>query len=394
MVQQKTMLELKEKRLAYGISQNKLAVALGISRQYLSQMETGKGTPSPELLANINNKLEQWNPEQSLELLFDYVRVRFPTTQVQGVIENILKLKMKVMIHEDYAFYSYEEQYVFGDITIMISHESEKGVLVEMKGQGCRQFENFLFAQQRTWYDFFLDVLSAEGVFKRLDLAINDKTGLLNIPQLTEKCQKEECISVFRSFKNYRSGELIRQQEKADMGNTLYIGSLKSDIYFCLYEKDYEQYIRLGIPLKENPVKNRFEIRLKNDRALHAVIDLLNHRNVGETTFAIIHRYIRFVDKDPNKPRSQWKLNAHWLLFLGQNQRHLRLTSQPEPYTFERTLRWLGHQVAPTLKLALQIDQNNQTTVIQDMVRNAKLSDRHKKVFHQQTLPVSDVITP
>ena len=36
---------------------------------------------------------------------------------------------------------------------------------------------------------------------KRLDLAINDKTGILNIPVLTEKCQQEECISVFRSFK-------------------------------------------------------------------------------------------------------------------------------------------------------------------------------------------------
>lgn len=393
MVQQKTIQELKEKRLAYGVSQNKLAVALGISRQYLSQIETGKGTPSPELLLNINNQLDQWNPDQSLELLFDYVRIRFPTIHPQGVIENILKLKMKVMLHEDYAFYSYEEQYIFGEIAIMVSHELEKGILVEMKGQGCRQFENFLFAQQRTWYDFFLDVLSADGIFKRIDLAINDKAGLLDIPQLTKKCQKEECISVFRNFKNYRSGELIRQQEKADMGNTLYIGSLKSDIYFCLYEKDYEQYIRLGIPLEENPVKNRFEIRLKNDRALHAVIDLLNHRNVGETTFAIINRYIRFVDKDPDKPRNQWKSNAHWLNFLGKSQRSLRLTSQPEPYSFDRTLNWLGHQVAPTLKLALQIDQKNQTTVIEDMVRYAKLSDRHKKILQQQTLPTSEIIT-
>lgn len=393
MVQQKTIQELKEKRLAYGVSQNKLAVALGISRQYLSQIETGKGTPSSELLLNMNNQLDQWNPEQSLDLLFDYVRIRFPTIHPQGVIKNILKLKMNVMLHEDYAFYSYEEQYIFGDIAIMVSHEIEKGVLVEMKGQGCRQFENFLFAQQRTWYDFFLDVLSAGGIFKRIDLAINDKVGLLNIPQLTKKCQQEECISVFRNFKNYRSGELIRQQEKADMGNTLYIGSLKSDIYFCLYEKDYEQYVRLGIPLEENPVKNRFEIRLKNDRALHAVIDLLNHRNVGETTFAIIHRYIRFVDKDPNKPRNQWKSNAHWLNFLGKSQRSLRLTSQPEPYSFDRTLNWLGHQVAPTLKLALQIDQKNQTTVIQDMIRYAKLSDRHKKILQQQTLPTSEIIT-
>ena len=33
---------LKEKRLAYGLSQNRLAVATGITRQYLSDIETGK----------------------------------------------------------------------------------------------------------------------------------------------------------------------------------------------------------------------------------------------------------------------------------------------------------------------------------------------------------------
>ncbi|WP_366920432.1 replication initiation factor domain-containing protein, partial [Streptococcus pneumoniae] len=103
------------------------------------------------------------------------------------------------------------------------------------------------------------------GVMKRLDLAINDKTGILNIPVLTEKCQQEECISVFRSFKSYRSGELVRKEEKECMGNTLYIGSLQSEVYFCIYEKDYEQYKKNDIPIEDAEVKNRFEIRLKNE---------------------------------------------------------------------------------------------------------------------------------
>ncbi|WP_086300204.1 MobT family relaxase [Enterococcus faecium] len=386
------IVELKERRKTYGVSQNKLATAVGISRQYLSEIETEKVIPSSDLLTELDAMLERFNPELPLEMLFDYVRIRFPTTNPEGVIENILKLKMKYMLHEEYAFYSYEEQYIFGDIAVMVSHDIEKGVLVEMKGKGCRQFEHFLLAQRRTWYDFFLDVFSVDGVYKRLDLAINDKVGLLNIPELTRKCQNEECISVFRNFKNYRSGELVRQHEKADMGDTLYIGSLKSEVYFCIYQKDYEQYVKLGIPLEENPVKNRFEIRLKNERALHAVIDLLNNGNVGNTTFSIINRYIRFVDKDPNKRRSQWKINADWSFFLGENQRKLRLTSEPEPYSFDRTLNWLARQVIPTLKLAMKIDKLNQTSVIQNMIDYAELSDRQKKILQQQTLPVEEVI--
>ena len=101
------------------------------------------------------------------------------------------------MLHEDYAFYPYDEQYIFGDITVMVSHDIEKGVLVELKGQGCRQFENFLLAQRRTWFDFFLDALEADGVFKRIDLAINDKVGMLNIPELVKNVKLKNVFLYF-----------------------------------------------------------------------------------------------------------------------------------------------------------------------------------------------------
>lgn len=94
---------LKEKRLEYGVSQNKLAVHIGISRQYISEIETGKVTPSDSLQAALFDVLEQFNPDVPLEILFDYVRIRFLTTNPKPVIEDILKLKMEYMLHEDYG---------------------------------------------------------------------------------------------------------------------------------------------------------------------------------------------------------------------------------------------------------------------------------------------------
>lgn len=38
---------------------------------------------------------------------------------------------------------------------------------------------------------------------------------------------------------------------------------IKSEVYFCIYEKDYEQYVKNDVPLEDAEVKNRFEIRLK-----------------------------------------------------------------------------------------------------------------------------------
>lgn len=224
---------LKEKRLAYGLSQNRLAVATGITRQYLSDIETGKVKPSEDLQQSLWEALERFNPDAPLEMLFDYVRIRFPTTDVQQVVENILQLKLSYFLHEDYGFYSYSEHYALGDIFVLCSH----------------------------------------------------------------------------------------------------------------------------------------------------------------TAFKIINRYIRFVDKDDSKPRSDWKLNEEWAWFIGNNRERLKLTTKPEPYSFQRTLNWLSHQVAPTLKVAIKLDEINQTQVVKDILDHAKLTDRHKQILKQQSVKEQDVIT-
>ncbi|WP_119908521.1 hypothetical protein [Carnobacterium divergens] len=130
--------------------------------------------------------LEQFNSDNPLELLFDYIRIRFPTDDVTLVSETILRLNLDYMIHEDFGYYSYPEHYHFGDIMILSSYDAVKGVLLELKRKGCRQFESCLLAQHRSWFDFFTDCLDVKGVFKRLDLAINDKIGILDIPELAE----------------------------------------------------------------------------------------------------------------------------------------------------------------------------------------------------------------
>ena len=330
---------LKERRSAYGISQNKLAVAAGMARSYISDIETGKVILTKDKEDMLLESLERYNPDAQLTMLFDYVRIRFPTTDVKYVVESILKLKFDFMIHADFGFYSYAEHYYMGDIFVLTSPDKEKGVLLELKGQGCRQFECFLLAQHRSWYDFFMDALLENGVFKRLDLAINDMAGILNIPELTEKCGKEECI----------------------------------------YEKDYEQYVKYDIPIDETPIKNRFEIRLKNERAYYAVRDLLTFYDPERTAFSIVNRYLRFADKEMDKRRSDWKTNDCWLQFLGEGRESLKLTTAPEPYSFQRTLNWLSRQVAPTLKVAMKLDELHHTTLIDDMMKHAKLTDRLEK---------------
>ena len=386
--------DFADRRLQYGVSQTKLAVMAGISREHLSRIESSKVAVTEEMKVKLLEALEKFNPEAPLNMLFDYVRIRFPTLDIGHIIKDILQLNIQYMIHEDFGHYSYTEHYYIGDIFVYTSPDEEKGVLLELKGKGCRQFESYLLAQERSWYDFLMDALVDGGVMKRLDLAINDHTGMLDIPELTEKCRNEECVSVFRSFKSYASGELVKheEQDKAGMGYTLYIGSLKSEVYFCVYEKSYEQYIKLGIPIEEAPIKNRFEIRLKNERAYYAVRDLLTYYDAERTAFSIINRYVRFVDKEADKKRSDWKLSVRWAWFIGENREPLKLTTKPEPYTLDRTLRWIQRQVDPTLKMLETITAKTGIDYLKEIRKSTKLTEKHYKIIEQQTTSTEDVI--
>ena len=386
---------LKEKRLSYGVSQTRLAIMAGISREHLNRIEAGKVTLTDDMQDKLMGAVEKFNPDAPMFLLFDYVRIRFPTLDIQHVIKDILKLNIDYMLHEDYGHYKYTEHYYLGDVFVYTSQDEEKGTLLELKGKGCRQFESYLLAQGRSWYDFLMDALIEGGVMKRLDLAINDRAGILDIPDLTAKCNREECVSLFRSFKSYASGELVKhnEQDKAGMGHTLYIGSLKSEVYFCCYEKSYEQYAKLRIPLEEAPIKNRFEIRLKDERAYYAVRELLTHYDAEQTAFSIINHYIRFVDREPEKRKTDWKLNDRWAWFIGKDRPPVKLTTDPEPYTLERTLGWISRQVAPTLKMLKKIDAGNSTSYLKEIEDNAKLTEKHLQIIRQQTADTEELIT-
>ena len=386
---------LKEKRQSYGVSQTRLAIMAGISREHLNRIEAGKVTLTDDMQDKLMEAVEKFNPDAPMFLLFDYVRIRFPTLDIQHVIRDILKLNVDYMLHEDYGHYKYTEHYYLGDVFVYTSQDEEKGTLLELKGKGCRQFESYLLAQERSWYDFLMDALVEGGVMKRLDLAINDRAGILDIPDLTAKCNREECVSLFRSFKSYASGELVKhnEQDKAGMGHTLYIGSLKSEVYFCCYEKNYEQYAKLGIPTSEAPIKNRFEIRLKDERAYYAVRELLTHYDAEQTAFSIINHYIRFVDREPEKRKTDWKLNDRWAWFIGKDRPPVKLTTDPEPYTLERTLGWISRQVAPTLKMLKKIDAGNSTSYLKEIEDNAKLTEKHLQIIRQQTADTEELIT-
>lgn len=124
--------ELRQKREEYGVTQTRLAVACGISREYYNRIEKGKIPLTEELKETLEKQIERFNPQEPLFLLIDYFRVRFPTTDALKIIRDVLQLKADYMLYEDFGKYGYESKYVLGDINIMCSMQEHLGVLLEL----------------------------------------------------------------------------------------------------------------------------------------------------------------------------------------------------------------------------------------------------------------------
>ncbi len=413
----KTGSMLRELRESYGISRNQLEEYSQIKEDTIRKFECGeKDVLSSEKIDRLFLVLEKLNPSIELEVHVDFLRIRFKTQDVQMIIEKVLRLRMEYFGTEDRGFYGYEKTYFLADVRVMTAEREDYGTLLELTGRGCRQFEGYLEAQKRTWYEFFSDILVNElGVFKRLDLAIDDCYGILDVPFLIEKVQKNEYISCFRTFNVHSSGQMLSKQEVKELeslpigryeeeygkvmeqisrlGNTLYIGTRKSDVYFCVYEKDYEQMVKMGIPIEQSKVKNRFEIRLSEDRAYNAVVDLVANEDIEKTAFSIINRYISFVERDDSKPRQRWKNCKEWELFINSRHGNIKLAVSPQKPTLDSKYRWIAEQVAPTLAMIREVEKRNGTHILEQILNNVVLDKNHMAFIEQCTLPVEQLIT-
>lgn len=77
----------------------------GISREHLNRIEAGKVNLTDDMQDKLMEAIEKFNPDAPMFLLFDYVRIRFPTLDIQHVIKDILKINVDYMLHEDYGHY-------------------------------------------------------------------------------------------------------------------------------------------------------------------------------------------------------------------------------------------------------------------------------------------------
>ena len=220
------------------------------------------------------------------------------------VIES-LGLKENVKFLQMPGRYMYRDRLSFGNIHIYYNNiNSEQDFpMLEMTGQGCREFETFSF------YSFSDMMQLAKDTKKyhmtRLDIAYDDRTDIFDIDQIEKDYRSRYWVS--NSCKGRVTIDISKEKNyNGDYYDGIYVmtGTKSSDMYMRIYDKAVER----GFDDGRHWV--RCELVLKQDRAVEFI---RNNDEIGKKYRGVIHNYFRFVTPsktDTNKRR--WKMREYW----------------------------------------------------------------------------------
>ena len=366
---------LRQLRIERGYTQNELAKYLRVSRSLVSKIETGQREASPELTKRIIELFESVDQSDSLEGIVDYLTIHFFDTDYQKIIDNVLKINLKYMDFHESTMLNYDGYFNFRtSIYIRISKNQTQGTLIEIKGQGCRLLSGQLKCAGKTWQDFFQVVHDFRGNFTRIDLALNDRFGLLDIPTLIRKIKRLEFKTTFRIVD---PREAFNTSDGTSRGATIYFGSFRSLSHFCFYQKDYEQFVKRGTPMGDAEIINRYELRYRDKKADKLAQQITRGANLNSLIIGLISQSVTFFDR----PRDQEgvQIDQRWQAFISGNEK-IKLQLESQQMTLEKTIRWFEESVAPSLKLVRELGEFFHFDVIEAVIETGKLSEGTEKL--------------
>jgi len=292
-------------------------------------------------------------PSDGVSIHLDWLSCTFPASvSVDWLIEQFFGVSKSHFVRHDHFQYGYSTRYQWGHVNILCDGPEEKGVHVDISGQGIRQVEQMVFSGDSAgWSRFISDCFAAGADFTRLDVASDivgsDESMPFTFEQVMEHLNGGHYRSWFRNFQpQYKYTK--RDGLPVCVGRSVYFGSKLSRVFAVLYDKRLERLSAGDDVDVENWL--RLEFRFKHERANSLALLVAEGRALGEWFAGVIAEYINFLDPadDGAGNVSRRAVASWWSAFLGGVAK-IKLTAQRVTRTLEDKLRWLEKQVSISL---------------------------------------------
>lgn len=175
-------------------------------------------------------------------------------------------------------------------------------------------------------------------------------------------------------------------------GLSLYFGSRQSPLYFNFYQKDYELAQKESISVEEarekHEIKNRYEIRLSDEKAfLFVEYFLSSGESLDWLVKEIINQSLTVYDIEDDM-----KVYCKSWYDVVDKLEGLKLSIQGEKPSIEKTLRWLSNYLAPSLKMIKEIDNLLGTNELMERIDLAELKEKHEEIIEMVCVDAKDLL--
>lgn len=265
-----------------------------------------------------------------------------------------------------------------GNITIYYDGSEGMGCHVSMSGQGCRQFEAYK-AHNACWYRLFVQLSSVGASFTRIDLAVDNVDGGLDLDLLEKSIDEKQVRSRFKSGHKHINFSFTDTPSKKDEGRTIYLGSPQSRLKIRFYDKAAQYDI--------NSHWVRCEIQCMAERATEAVKHLMKGVPPGPLAVSVLNNYFAPINLD-NSNKSRCSVQQWWSEWLITTDK-LRLTTAKAMKYVQESMDYLKRQYSPTLAMCRKflgtIPFND---FIHDLLQDGKerLTRKHEMIIQCSSL--------
>jgi phage replication initiation protein len=271
--------------------------------------------------------------EQSRTALVDAFAATFKTAESWPALAEALGFDTSEARALTHGRYSYRQAVQLGETVILYDGAPGMGISVQMMGQACAELTARLGADALP--ELCRRTLALGGRPTRLDLAIDDRTAELSL----EMIERTPVRTRWRETSTQTKRDITTGQ---GTGHTVYFGAPASLSRLRVYDKAAQQ--------GQAEPWLRFELQLRDERAIFAAQELAAGKQVGELTAGLMAGCIAFLDPNPlDTNRSRWNVTAWWDAWLGGVAKLRFGTVARAARTLEEVKRVLLHQYAPII---------------------------------------------
>ena len=267
-----------------------------------------------------------------LEISIDWLQFTSKDSNHLTSIIEVLRLDVKMFTELKKGKLGYKKQLFYNDIYVLYDGNKDMGTHIILSGKGCKQYET-----HHSILSLLKIINEKEMKCTRIDLAIDDFEGdIIPLEKLIDDISRGNTVSKWKTSIEFIKRDLATGEK---IGQTINVGSRKSEVFLRVYNKSQEQKIEGSW--------TRMELEIKGQKA-QKLQSIINESNVGSLSKSIINNYIRIVQPSDDSNKSRWPTRPYWQRIIDTTEK-TTLTQPKQEKTLEDLENWIEKQVAPSL---------------------------------------------